>query len=61
VALEDERPGIQAAHGAGVPCVVVGDLPAHVALEADAWLPSLAGLTAEQLLSLVAPRIEPIV
>jgi hypothetical protein len=40
---------------------VVGDLPAHVALEADAWLPSLAGLTAEQLLSLVAPRIEPIV
>ena len=61
VALEDGRPGIQAAHGAGIPCVVVGDVPAHVALEADAWLPSLAGLTADHLLSLVAPRIEPIV
>jgi beta-phosphoglucomutase-like phosphatase (HAD superfamily) len=61
VALEDGRPGIQAAQGAGIPTVVVGDVPAHVAMEADAYLPSLAGLTAEHLLSLVAPRIEPIV
>jgi hypothetical protein len=30
-------------------------------MEADAWLPSIAGLTAEHLLSLIAPRIEPIV
>ncbi|HEX9564120.1 MAG TPA: HAD family phosphatase [Gemmatimonadaceae bacterium] len=59
VALEDGRPGIQSARAAGIPTVIVGDLPAHVALEADAWLPSLAGATAESLLSLVAPRIEP--
>jgi beta-phosphoglucomutase-like phosphatase (HAD superfamily) len=61
VALEDGRPGIQSARGAGIPSVVVGDVPAHVAMEADAWLPSVAGLTAEHLLSLIAPRIEPIV
>jgi beta-phosphoglucomutase-like phosphatase (HAD superfamily) len=61
VALEDGRPGIQSARAAGIPAVVVGDVPAHVAMEADAWLPSIAGLTAEHLLSLIAPRIEPIV
>jgi beta-phosphoglucomutase-like phosphatase (HAD superfamily) len=61
VALEDGRPGIQSARAAGIPAVVVGAVPANVAMEADAWLPSIAGLTAEHLLSLIAPRIEPIV
>jgi hypothetical protein len=41
--------------------VVVGDVPAHVALEADGYVASIAGLTADALLSLVAPRNEPIV
>jgi HAD superfamily hydrolase (TIGR01509 family) len=59
VALEDCRPGILAARAAGLPAVMVGDVPAHVALEADAWLPSLSGATADSLLALVAPRIEP--
>lgn len=61
VALEDGRPGVQSARAAGLPSVIVGDIPAHVAMDADACLPSIAGLTAEHLLSLVAPRIEPIV
>ncbi|NUQ13132.1 MAG: HAD family phosphatase, partial [Gemmatimonadaceae bacterium] len=61
VAIEDGRPGILSARAAGVACVAVGDVPAHVALEADGYVPSIAGLTAERLLSLVAPRIEPIV
>jgi beta-phosphoglucomutase-like phosphatase (HAD superfamily) len=61
VAIEDGLPGIQAARAAGIASVVVGDVPAHVALEADGYIPSIAGLTADALLSLVAPRIEPIV
>lgn len=61
VAIEDGLPGILSARTAGIPTVVVGDVPAHVALEADGYVPSISGLTAESLLSLVAPRIEPIV
>jgi hypothetical protein len=41
--------------------VVVGDVPAHVALEADGFVTSIAGLTADALQALVAPRSEPIV
>lgn len=59
VALEDGRPGVLSARGAGLPAIVVGDVPAHVAMDADAWLPSLAGTSGESLLALVAPRIEP--
>lgn len=44
VALEDGVAGIRAAHAAGLRCLAVGHLPAHVALEADGWLPSIAGL-----------------
>jgi HAD superfamily hydrolase (TIGR01509 family) len=61
VAVEDGLPGIRSARAAGLATVVVGDVPAHVALEADGYVASIAGLTAESLLSLVAPRIEPIV
>jgi HAD superfamily hydrolase (TIGR01509 family) len=61
VAIEDGLPGIRSARAAGLATVVVGDIPAHVALEADGYVASIAGLTAESLLSLVAPRIEPIV
>lgn len=61
VALEDARPGVLSARAAGLPVVMVGDVPAHVAVEADAWLSTIRGATAESLLSLVAPRIEPIV
>jgi HAD superfamily hydrolase (TIGR01509 family) len=61
VAIEDGLPGVQSARAAGVSTVVVGEVPAHVAVEADGFVPSIAGLTAESLLSLVAPRNEPIV
>lgn len=60
VALEDGLSGIRSARGAGIACVVVGDVPAHVALEADGYLPSIAGLTAAALSAVVAPRSEPI-
>jgi HAD superfamily hydrolase (TIGR01509 family) len=61
VAIEDGLPGIQSARGAGIATVVVGDVPAHVAVEADGYVASIAGMTADSLLSLVAPRNEPIV
>lgn len=44
VALEDGIAGIRSAHGAGLPCIAVGKLPPHVAIEADAWLESITGL-----------------
>ena len=61
VAVEDSLPGVRSARAAGISTVVVGDVPVHVAVEADGFVPSIAGLTAESLLSLVAPRNEPIV
>jgi beta-phosphoglucomutase-like phosphatase (HAD superfamily) len=61
VALEDGAPGIRSARAAGIDCVAVGDLPAHVAMEADALLPSLAGLTPERLFALLTRSGEPIV
>lgn len=61
VALEDCLSGIRAARGAGLDCVAVGDLPAHVAMEADACIASIAGLTPERLLALLTRSGEPIV
>ncbi|HTE47183.1 MAG TPA: HAD family phosphatase [Gemmatimonadaceae bacterium] len=49
LALEDCREGIRAARAAGVRCVAVGALPAHIALEADALVESLAGHTLRSL------------
>jgi HAD superfamily hydrolase (TIGR01509 family) len=43
VALEDGPVGIHAAKAAGLRCAVVGSLPVHLALEADALIPSLVG------------------
>lgn len=54
VAIEDALPGIRAARAAGLACVVVGDVPAHVALEADGYRPVLSGLGPDELLDLVA-------
>ncbi|MEP7348132.1 MAG: HAD hydrolase-like protein, partial [Gemmatimonadaceae bacterium] len=53
IALEDSWQGIRSARAAGVRTIAVGDLPAHVALEADAYLPSLKGANAEVLQSIV--------
>lgn len=43
VALEDGPVGIHAAKAAGLRCAVIGSLPVHLALEADALIPSLVG------------------
>lgn len=45
LAVEDSVVGVRAARDAGIPCVAVGALAAHEALEADAWVESLADLT----------------
>jgi HAD superfamily hydrolase (TIGR01509 family) len=58
IALEDGLPGIRAARAAGVRCIAVGPLPAHVVLEADACLPSITGLSAERLLALIGASNE---
>jgi beta-phosphoglucomutase-like phosphatase (HAD superfamily) len=54
VALEDSLPGIRAARSAGIRCVAVGDLPAHVVMEADGWITSLRGLTPDALDAIVS-------
>jgi HAD superfamily hydrolase (TIGR01509 family) len=51
IAVEDHVVGIRGARTAGLRCVGVGPLPAHEALEADAWLESIADLTPERLRS----------
>jgi beta-phosphoglucomutase-like phosphatase (HAD superfamily) len=61
VALEDSRSGIRSARSAGLTCVAVGNLPAHVAMEADACIGSIAGLTPDRLLALLTRSGEPIV
>ncbi len=56
VAIETGRPGVRSARSAGIPVILAGDVPAHLALEADAWIPSLKGITLEALEALIAPR-----
>jgi beta-phosphoglucomutase-like phosphatase (HAD superfamily) len=53
VALEDGPAGIRSARGAGVRCAVVGAVPVHLAIDADALLPTLAGQTVTTLDRLV--------
>src|SRR5690349_14418 len=43
VALEDGAAGIRSAKSAGLRCAVVGSLPVHLAVDADALIPSLSG------------------
>jgi len=49
VALEDSIAGVRSAKAAGLRCAVVGTLPVHLAVDADALIPSLAGLTAASI------------
>lgn len=58
LALEDTVVGARAAHAAGLATVLVGDLGAHEAMEADAWVESLADLTPERVRSLTGHRAE---
>ena len=45
VALEDGIAGVRSAKAAGLRCAVVGTLPVHLAVNADALIPSLVGQT----------------
>lgn len=54
VAIEDTIGGIRAAHAAGLRCIAVGDLPAHLAMEADAIVPAITGLDLATIEALVA-------
>jgi beta-phosphoglucomutase-like phosphatase (HAD superfamily) len=58
VALEDGLPGIRSARAARIRCIAVGSVPAHVAMDADGFLPSLARHSASSLEALLAPRGE---
>jgi HAD superfamily hydrolase (TIGR01509 family) len=58
LAVEDTSSGIRGARGAGLRCVAVGPLPAHVALEADAYVESLVGQSARTLEFLSRPGRE---
>lgn len=49
IALEDGSVGIRSAKSAGVRCAAVGAVPVHLAVDADALIPSLAGQTAASL------------
>jgi len=52
LAVEDTVVGLRAARAAGLASVGVGPLPAHEALEGDAWVESLSDLTPERVRAL---------
>ncbi|HXT14472.1 MAG TPA: HAD family phosphatase [Gemmatimonadaceae bacterium] len=58
IALEDGAGGIAAAHRAGVRCVAIGPSPAHVVMEADAYVESLVGHSVRSLDVLSRPGRE---
>jgi HAD superfamily hydrolase (TIGR01509 family) len=59
IAVEDHVVGIRGARTAGLRCIGMGPLPAHEALEADAWLESIADLTPERLRSFATDAASP--
>jgi len=58
LAVEDTVEGAHAARSAGLSVVLIGDIPAHEAMEADGWFESLAALTPDRVRALLAPRTE---
>lgn len=56
LAIEDGASGIRAARNAGIRCVAVGPLAAYLAIEADAFVPSLNGQTIRSLDQLSQPQ-----
>jgi beta-phosphoglucomutase-like phosphatase (HAD superfamily) len=49
LALEHGLAGIRAVRDSGITCVAIGPLEAHVAMEADTYVPTLAGHTLRSL------------
>jgi HAD superfamily hydrolase (TIGR01509 family) len=58
IALEDGAAGIRAARESGLRCIAVGRIEAHIAIEADAFVGSLAGQTVRSLDRLASPGPE---
>jgi len=58
LSLEDAASGIAAARACGLPCVAVGRVPAHIAMEADAYVGALEGQTLSALVQLARPGEE---
>jgi beta-phosphoglucomutase-like phosphatase (HAD superfamily) len=58
LAVEDTVEGALGARAAGLSVVMIGDVPAHEAMEADAWFPSLAALTPDRVRALIAQSAE---
>jgi beta-phosphoglucomutase-like phosphatase (HAD superfamily) len=58
LAVEDHVVGLRAARAAGLASVGVGAMPAHEALEGDAWVESLADLTPERVRALLGVSTE---
>lgn len=58
IAIEDGEPGIRAARAAGLRCVAVGPISAHVAMEADAYVSSLINQSIRTLDQLSTPGQE---
>lgn len=58
IAIEDAAWGVRSAKRAGLRCIAVGGLPVHSAMEADAYVPSLAGHTLDSLARLSRPSID---
>lgn len=59
IALEGSNTGIRSALAAGLRCVAVGTLPVWQRMGADAWFPSLEGVTLRDLTILAAPSGTP--
>lgn len=58
LALEDGAAGIRSARAAGLRCLAVGHLPVHQAMDADAYVASLAGLSLSELERLLSSNGE---
>ncbi len=54
LAVEDHLVGVRAARDAGIPCVAVGRIPPHEALEADGWVESLDDLGVDRIRTLLS-------
>lgn len=53
IAVEDTVIGVRSARAAGMMTVIVGDVPAHEAMEADSWIESIVDLTPDRVRALI--------
>jgi HAD superfamily hydrolase (TIGR01509 family) len=58
IAVEDAGVGARAARAAGLLSVIVGNVPPHEAMEANAWMETIGDLTPERVRALIGIRAE---